>query len=90
MSHNLSPLSGSKLLGKLIENDKIFGTYQQVIKNERTIARLQAEIDDLRRQLNNNNTDNNIYGGKKRSNRRKHVKHNKRTRKGSRMHKKMR
>jgi hypothetical protein len=29
-------------------------------------------------------------GGKKRSNRRKHVKHNKMTRKGSRMHKKMR
>jgi FtsZ-binding cell division protein ZapB len=89
MSHK-SHISGSKLLGQLIENDQIFGTYQQVIENERTIARLQTEIDDLRRKLNNNNTDNNNYGGKKRSNRRKHVKHNKKTRKGSRMHKKRR
>ena len=89
MSHK-SHISGSELLGKLIENDQIFGTYKQVIKNERRIARLQDEIDDLRRKLNNNNTDNNNYGGKKRSNRRKHVKHNKNTRKGSRMHKKRR
>jgi hypothetical protein len=91
MSHK-SHISGSELLGQLIENDQIFGTYKQVIKNERRIARLQAEIDDLRRKLNNNKTDNNnnIYGGKKRSNRRKHVKHNKKTRKGSRMHKKRR
>jgi hypothetical protein len=91
MSHKLSPLSGSKLLGQYFENNRTIGALQQEIVNEHTIARLQDEIDDLRRKLNNNNTDNNnIYGGKKRSNRRKHVKHNKRTRKGSRMHKKRR
>jgi len=85
MSHKLSHLSGSKLLGKYFENNRTIGALQQEIDNEHTIASLQAEIRDLRRKLNNN-----IYGGKKRSNRRKHVKHNKKTRKGSRMHKKRR
>jgi hypothetical protein len=84
MSSQLSPLSGSKLYGQYFDNERTI----RVLHNDRIIAELQAEIDDLHRQLKNNRKNRN-YGGKKRSNRRKHVKHNKRTRKGSRMHKKM-
>lgn len=63
MSHKLSPLSGSELLGKYFENNRTIGALQQEIDNEHTIASLQAKIRDLRCKLNNNN----IYGGKKRS-----------------------
>lgn len=81
MSSQFSHLSGSDLCKQYFVNEQNI----KVLHNDLTIAKLQAEIDDLRRRLNNNPE----HGGKKRSNRRKHVKHNKKTRKGSRMHKKM-
>ena len=78
-------LSGSELLGQYFENERTINDLQKDSDNARTIAQLRAEIDDLRRQLNNNNN----YGGKKRSNRRTRKRYNKRTIKGSRMHKRM-
>lgn len=76
-------VSGNELLRQYFENERTIKALQQEIDNERTIAELQAEIADLKYKLNSK------YGGKKRSNRRKPAMRNKRTIKGSRMHKKM-
>ena len=73
-------LSGRELLRINGNNEQIIKALQEEIANERTIADLKAEIAELKKRVKS--------GGNKRSNRRKHVKHNKNTRKGYRMHKK--
>lgn len=55
-----------------------------ILRNEIEIEEMKRIMKELRRQHPDV-----FHGGKKRSNRRKHARHNKKTRKGSRMHKKM-
>ena len=78
-----SELSGSELNLQFFKNAREIKMLREEIENQRIIAKLNNEIHELKQQLGLNS------GGKKRSNRRKHAMRNKKTRKGSRMHKKM-
>lgn len=80
------PLSGSELLGKYFDNRRTINDLHQEMNNYRIIADLQKEMDEVKHKLS---TQGNSGGKKRRSTRRKHAMRNKKTRKGSRVHKKM-